>query len=52
MDLDVNNLSSGFANNKGTASKLHKPAHMCSLISVFVIPYLESIVVKLAPYKI
>ena len=38
------NLSSGFANNKGA----DQPAHPRSLISVFVIPVLESIISKLA----
>ena len=38
--LTRENLSSGFANNKGTA----QPAHPRSLIRAFVIPLLESIV--------
>ena len=42
------NLSSGFVNNKGSDQN----AHMCSLISTFVIRYLKSIVAKLAPYQI
>ena len=36
------------ANNKG----VDQPAHPCSLISIFVIRYLESATVKLAPCKI
>ena len=38
----------GFANNTGA----DQPAHTRSLISAFVIRYLESTVVKLAPCKI
>ena len=38
----------GFANNKGP----DKPAHLCSLISDFVICLLESIMSKLATSKI
>ena len=34
----------GVANNKGT----DQPAHQCSLISAFVIRFLESIISKLA----
>ena len=44
----VKNCLWGFANNTGA----DQPAHPRSLISAFVIRYLESIVVKLAPYKI
>ena len=36
------------ANNKGP----DQPAHPHSLISAFVIPYLESVVLKLAPCNI
>ena len=38
------NLSSGFVNNKDA----DQPAHLCSLISAFVIHLLESIIFKLA----
>ena len=40
-------LSSGFVNNTGA----DQPAHSRSLISAFVIPLLESIISKLAPFK-
>ena len=42
------NLSSGFANNKGT----DQPAHLHSLISAFVIQLLESFISRLATSKI
>ena len=42
------NLSTGFANNKGT----DQPAHPCSTISAFVIRHLESIISKLSTSKI
>ena len=42
------NLSSGFANNKGT----DQPAHWHSLISAFVIRLLESILSRLATSEI
>ena len=42
------NLSSGFANNKGA----DQPAHPNSLISTFIICLLESIISKLATSKI
>ena len=42
------NLSSGCANNNGA----HKPAHSHTLISAFVIRFLESIISKLATSKI
>ena len=42
------NLSSGFATNKGA----DQPAHPCRLISVFVIRFLKSIISKLASRKI
>ena len=42
------NLSSGFANNKGT----DQPGHPRSPICVFVIRFLESIITKLAISKI
>ena len=42
------NLSSGFANNKGA----EQPAHPHSLISTFSIRLLESIISKLATSKV
>ena len=42
------NLSLGFANNTGA----DQPAHPCSLISPFVICFLESIICKLATGEI
>ena len=42
------NCLRGFANNKGT----DQPAHMRSLISAFVIPFLESIISRLASSEI
>ena len=38
----------GFVNNKGA----NQPAHPCSLISIFVIRFLESIIRKLATGEI
>ena len=46
--LTRENLSLGFANNKGA----DQPAHMCRLISTFFIPFLESIISKLATGEI
>ena len=46
--LTRENLSSGFANNKGA----DQPAHLRSLISAFVIHLLESIISKLVTSKI
>ena len=40
----MQNLSSGFVNNKGA----DQPAHLSSLISSFVVHLLESIIPKLA----
>ena len=48
MGLDVRNLSSGFANNKGA----DQPAHPCRLISTFVICFLESIIFTLITSEI
>ena len=42
------NLSAGCANNKGA----DQPAHLCSLISTFVIRLLESTISKLATCEI
>ena len=42
------NLSSGFANNKGS----DQPAHLGRLISAFLILFLESIISKLASREI
>ena len=42
------NLSSGFANNKGA----DQPAHPCSLINALVFGILESIISKLATSEI
>ena len=42
------NLSSGFANNTGA----DQPAHPCSLISAFVIRFLESTMFNLATGEI
>ena len=47
MGLDGRNLSSGFANNKGT----DQPAHPHSLVSDFVIRFMESIISKLTTSK-
>ena len=41
--LTRQNLASGFSNNTGA----DQPAHLCGLISAFVIPILESIIFKL-----
>ena len=38
----------GFANNKGA----DQPAHLCSLISIFVIPFSERTILNLATGKI
>ena len=46
--LTLENLSSGFASNKSA----DQPAHLCRLISAFVIPFLESIMSKLASSEI
>ena len=46
--LTRENLSLGFANNKGA----DQPAHPYNLIKAFVIHTLESIIVKLATGKI
>ena len=46
--LTPENLSSVFVNNKGA----DQPAHPCRLISNFVIPLLESIIMKLATSEI
>ena len=48
MGLNRENLFSGFANNKDA----DQPAHLRSLISAFVIPFLESIICKLATGEI
>ena len=44
LALSRENLSSGFANNTGA----DQPAHPRSLISAFVVRYLESTICKLA----
>ena len=46
--LTLENLSSGFANNKDA----DQPAHLRSLIRAFVFRILESIISKLATSKI
>ena len=42
--LTGENLSSGFSNNKGT----YQPVYPCSLISAFIIRFLQSMISKLA----
>ena len=48
MGLDVRNLSSRFANNKGA----DQPAHVRRLIRAFVIVFLERIISDLATGEI
>ena len=48
MGHDARKPDSGFVNNKGA----DQPAYPCSLISAYVIHYLESIISKLATNKL
>ena len=48
MGINARKFVFGFANNNGTGQS----AHLCSLISTFVIRFLESIISKFAISKI